>query len=113
MIQKSDLVRGLELHDSSGAKLGVFLPEEQLQELLAERDALRAQLALQQQELSRLRDIERERDTYLQFLHFMTRPNVLLTEQELTELKNGVPGEQVLAEMEQILSVKEDGANHV
>jgi len=61
----------------------------------------------QEEELSRLREVERERDTYLQSLHFLTRPNVTFTEEELADMENnGVTGKQVLAEMDQILGVQ-------
>ena len=44
----------LTLRDASGATLRIFVPEDALNELLAERDSLRQQVAEQQQKIVEL-----------------------------------------------------------
>jgi seryl-tRNA synthetase len=101
MSPSTELVQGLELRDPTGSKLGVFVPEPVLRDLLAERDALRKQLA---EEQARLREVEKERDAYMQSIYHLTRKdfeNHTFTEEDLREMeKNGVTGEQILREIE-------------
>ena len=98
----------LEVRDASGAIVGFILSDQQTRDLLAERDALRKRVAELQAQTARL---TAERDGYLESLHFLTRKELTpLTEQELTELqKDGLPFEQLLPEIEQIVGLKADG----
>ena len=110
-----NLDQKLELRDASGSTVGFVLPEQFLRDLLAERDALRKEVAELQEQLTALRDraarVEAERDGYLESLHFLTRKDVVpFTEQELADLqKNGMPFDQIIPEIEQIVGLKASG----
>ncbi len=66
---------GLFLHDAAGARVGVVLPERELRELLAERDALRKEVADLRDRLSR---VQAERDEYRQALDVISEDKSLL-----------------------------------
>ncbi len=95
--------QGLELRDASGRTLGVFLPDAVIKELIAERDALRKQVAEQQEKLATLKA---ERDSYRQTVYALWPKDVpLLTEEELDEMKrNGIPFRQIIEEIELFFS---------
>jgi chromosome segregation ATPase len=107
--------QGVELPDDSGRSLGFVRSEEAVRELTAERDRLRQEVAEIQAKLGalaaerdRLREelaaAQRERDEYLRWLYALTPKDSPITPEEFAEgLKNAVPGEQVFAELEQIL----------
>lgn len=98
----------LEVRDASGATVGFILSDQQTRDLLADRDALRKRVAELQAQTARL---TAERDGYLESLHFLARKELTpLTEQELAELqKDGLPFEQLLPEIEQIVGLKAAG----
>ncbi len=52
-----DVTWKVELHDSSGTTLGSFVAESIVTELIAERDRLRNQVAEQQAEIERLKEL--------------------------------------------------------
>jgi hypothetical protein len=118
MSNQSNLVQGVELRDASGRSLGFFQSEVTVREVTTERDRLREELTATRAELvalaaerDRLREelaaAQRERDEYLRWAYALTPKDPPITPEELAEgQKNGVPGEQVFAELEQILKEK-------
>jgi chorismate mutase len=95
-----------ELRDDAGSTVGFFLPDRQLRELLAERDALMKQVAELQAQLAAERaeaaQIRKERDAYLETAHYLTRKDLVpFTAEELADIReNGIPFEEVIAEVE-------------
>ena len=110
-----NLDQRLEVRDASGATVGFILSDQQTRDLITERDALRKQVAELQRQTAALHDqaarLKAERDGYLESLHFLTRQNLTpLTEPELAELnRDGLPFEQLLPEMEQVVGLKARG----
>lgn len=103
MSQLIDPTQGLELRSGSGAVLGSFISRQELQELIAECDRLRKQLAT----------LQAERDTYLTALYALMRKEVTISPEELADLeKNGVPIEQTMEELERIVAAGSPGGNH-
>lgn len=102
-----------ELRDAAGSTVGVFLPDQQLRDLLAERDALKKQVVELQSQLAAERDegarTRQERDAYLESLHYLARKDLVpWTAEDLADLReNGIPFEEVISGVEQL--VKEHG----
>jgi hypothetical protein len=106
----------LELRDASGRTVGFVLPERQLLDLLAQQEALQKQVVELRQQVAaltaRAEEVARERDAYLQTLHFLSRDRLVpITEEELEDIrKTGIPFEQIVAEVEQIVTRGSSGA---
>ena len=103
-----------EVRDATGKTLGFFVPDGVVNALVAERDALRQRLAELQAEVERLRkeveEVREERDEYLEAVNYLTSEDCTFNAREFAEMKrNGVPFEQVIAEVEQILNRKPSG----
>jgi hypothetical protein len=91
---------------------GSHSPEQSLQELTAERDRLRKDLAEARDEMMRLRcqaemlrqewfAAKRQEEEYRKYIHKLTGEDPYLSPQEILEAeKNGLTMEQILAEME-------------
>ncbi|HWG42112.1 MAG TPA: hypothetical protein VN688_04950 [Gemmataceae bacterium] len=96
MSQLIDPTQGLELRNAtSGTVLGSFISRDELQELIAERDRLRHQLAA----------LQVERDTYLTALYAFMRKEVTISEEELRDLQtNGIPLRETIDEIERIVA---------
>jgi hypothetical protein len=93
-----DLAQGFELRDASGHTF-VFHPDPVVRELRAECQRLREQLA----------KIQAERDEYRQALDAIIGGAPVITRAELEDLeKNGIPGERVLEEVEQLLRERDN-----
>jgi hypothetical protein len=94
MSEATELGPGFELRDPSGRTLGVFVPDSMIQELRAECERLRRQVA----------QLQAERDDYLQALRQVTGGIFPLTREELDELdRTSVPFEQVIEQVEREL----------
>lgn len=91
---------GFELRDPAGRTLGVFVPDGVIQDLRAECERLRRQVA----------QLQTERDDYLQALRRLTGGDSPLTREELEELqKTSVPFEQVIDLIERELQGRGHG----
>jgi hypothetical protein len=91
---------GLYLHDAQGARVGVVLPERELRELLAERDALRKEAADLRERLSRM---QAERDEYCQALDVISEDKSLMFDRkELDQArKMGVTLDVILRDLDE------------
>jgi hypothetical protein len=93
-----DLAQGFELRDASGRTF-VFHPDPVVRELRSECQRLREQLA----------KVQAERDEYRQALDAIVEGAPVITRAELEDLeKNGIPGEQVLEEVERLLRERDN-----
>jgi hypothetical protein len=101
----------LVLRDASGAALRIFVPEDALNELLAESDRLRQQVAEQQKQIDALQE---DCNGYLQTIFaLLPRSEVSFTREELVDLeRNGVSMRQVVEEVEKIVNAgRSEGSN--
>jgi uncharacterized coiled-coil DUF342 family protein len=106
----------LELRDPKGATLGYFLSERELQEVQAEREKLRKQLADLQAQIDTMgcekNELLNEVDNYRKIMEVWERDGIApMTRREMADLEqNGIPGERVLAEIEKIVRASAAGA---
>jgi alkylation response protein AidB-like acyl-CoA dehydrogenase len=102
--------QNLEVCDASGTTVGFLVPERAFRDLLAEREALRRQVAELRQEVLALRaqaeKVAREKDERIQTLRDLCRELVPpITAEELAEMKkDGISFARVVDEVEQIVA---------
>jgi uncharacterized protein (DUF3084 family) len=109
MSESINFEQRLELRNASGTTLGYFVPNDTIHSLLTERDSLHQELTRLQKELAALRkekeEVETERNAYQQSLQALLKEDFTFTEEEILDLQqNGIPFEQVIAEVEKIVS---------
>ena len=112
MSELSNLVQGVELQDAAGRSLGLFRPQQVVQELAAERDRLRQELAALEAKFAaitgerdrlqkELSGVSRERDQYLHSLQLLMRQDFTFTPEEIAALdREGIPLAQAIEEIE-------------
>jgi hypothetical protein len=127
MSKPIDLETRLELRDASGARLGVFVPEDVFRALVEERNRLRAQVAEYERlattasrnstpvapEDGSAASIAAERDVYLSALYALTRKDFEIDRAALAEMENnGLTVEELLKEVEQLGGKKPSGTSN-
>ena len=91
--------KGFALRDAAGRVPGIVTPDTLVEDLTAERDRLRGELAR----------VQEERDQYLRALYAVTRQEVTISPEELTEWEqDGLSFAEVLAGVEDSLKEASD-----
>jgi hypothetical protein len=115
MLNSPDLNVRLEMLDSTDTVVEVFFSQKSVRALLAERDNLKKDLAVLQDQFGKLRQerdaLRQERDIYLQALHTSRRELIKpMTAEELADLKsNGVSQEKLLEEIDALFPPNPSG----
>ncbi len=91
----------VQILDPEGKVTGSFVPERLFQQLMSERDDLRAEIDRLREEVANLRkanaSTELERDQYLKSLYFLLPKDFTFTEEEILDLQqNGVSLEETI-----------------
>jgi hypothetical protein len=113
-VQANGQVR-LELRDGGGNLVQVFVPQQDVEALRAERDDLRRQVEQLQAQLATARkvqaDLQAERDEYGQALAAISEDRDLAFDRKQLEAlrQHGVPFETIIQEVEQIVRAKPAG----